>query len=165
MNADNASQPPEQVRPRGTRRGKLIFLGVALAGAVVVFFFIQRRPLPLPDWGSDLQAALDRAATENRRLLVFFMDSPPSSTAHRLAKVPLGKKANRQALEKGNFLLVKVTMDRIAREKWAKRFHISRLPTLLILGPDGAELNRRQGYVGEVAFRSDFLTCKEVQKP
>lgn len=165
MNADNASQPPEQARTRGTRRGKLIFLGVALAGAAVVFFFIQRRPPPLPGWGSDLQAALGRAATENRRLLVFFMDSPPSSTAHRLAKVPLGKKANRQALEKGNFLLVKVTMDRIARKKWSERFNITKLPTLLILAPDGEELNRRQGYVGEVAFRSEFLNCKVVQKP
>ena len=42
---------------------------------------------------------------------------------------------------------------------------ISSLPTFVLLSPEGKELNRREGFVGEVDFYKGFLDCSNVLKP
>ena len=166
MNADNEPQQTEGARTGGTKRGRLIFLGIALVVAVVLFRVVQRGTPDLPGWDEDLQAALQRGPTENRPIIVFFMNSPsPTEAGRTLMKVALSKKQNKKAMNDGKYLRVRVKMDRGARKKWSERFNITKLPTLLILAPNGEELNRRTGNVGEVPFRSEFLSCRVVQKP
>ena len=47
----------------------------------------------------------------------------------------------------------------------ADKYHIVRLPTILLLDTDGKELNRRTGFVGELDVRNGFLNLAVVEKP
>jgi len=151
--------------PRRRRWGKLVFLVIA-AGAVSGVYWMQRKAPILPSWSTDLDAALVTARDELRPILVVFMDDPPGAIARTWAKVPLGKKLNKQAMDRLKLLKVKVVMTRSARKKWAERFKIAKLPSMLLLDPSGQEQNRREGKeVGETAFAREFLSCKVVEKP
>ena len=151
--------------PRRRRWGKLVFLVIA-AGAVFGVYWMQRKAPVLPGWSTNLDAALVTARDELRPILVVFMDDPPGAIARAWAKVPLGKKLNKQAMAEQKLLKVNVVMTRSARKKWAERFKIAKLPAMVLLGPNGQERNRREGKeVGEMAFARDFLSCKVVEKP
>ena len=144
-----------------------MFLVIA-AGAIYGVIRHQREApvLPSPEWSSDLDAALVTARVESRPILVVFMDDPPGQLARDWAKVPLGKKLNREALNRMKFLKVNVIMTRSARTKWAERLKIAKLPAMLLLAPNGQEANRREGTeVGETAFAREFLSCKVIEKP
>jgi len=145
------------------RRVKMGFLAaVIVAGAVV--YLHQRAGPALPDWGTDLPAALQQAQTENRPVLVFFLTSPPSTTARDMADKTLQRPQNRQAIEKGKFIRVKVTVGSMDSDV-ARKYALKALPTMMVLGPQGKELNRREGFIGELDFRNGFLDLSEVRAP
>lgn len=150
------------VKPRPERVIKLAFVVVTLA-VVAMLYGLQRRGLSLPGWGNDLPAALAQAAREGRPVLAFFVSSPPGYTSRELTKNTIPK--NAQAIEHGRFITVVVKVSNLSRSEPANRYGITKLPTMLVIGPDGAEKNRREGFIGELEFRTGFLDCSQLLGP
>ncbi len=158
----NTNQTPRE-KPRKDRWIRLGFLAVVVV-AVGAIYLVQRRGPALKGWNPGLNAALEQAGRENRRLLVFFMYSPPSEAARRMAATTLAQAQNRQAIEKGRFVRVKVPVSSLQSEL-ARQYKLKSLPTMMVLDSDGIERNRREGFIGEVAFRRGFLDLSQIQKP
>ena len=155
---DNHDHPAETKRRKD--RGKLVFLAVVTVAVAVVYLF-QQSGAELPDWPNDLSEALTKAKREDRKVLVFFVANPPSTNARRMSTKTL--KMNRKHIKEGKFITVLIQVKRT--EEPAKRYNIQEFPTFLLLDAQGKELNRRIGFVGEMAFRQGFLDCSEVQAP
>lgn len=142
---------------KAPRRDRLVrwgFVGLILVVVIVVFAMQQGRTLTIPGWGDDLAEALKQARQSGRRVVVLYVRTPPSDTAksiRRHAEQP----ANVEALQAGRFLPVVVTTAPEATG--ARDYEITAFPTLLILAPDGTELLRHEGLIGEVPFRQAFL--------
>lgn len=162
--SDPAAATAAGGRPRSAR-DRVIKVAFAVVTLTVVgmLYWYQRRGLSLPGWDSDLKAALQQASTQNRPVLVFFVSSPPDQTSRELAKTTIPK--NAQAIKDGRFLTVMVKVGNPAKSELAQRHQVVKLPTMLVLGPDGAERNRREGFIGELPFRSGFLDCRDVVSP
>jgi hypothetical protein len=152
------------VRPSRDRAIKLVFV-VATLAVMAMLFWSQRRSINVPGWGEDLSAALSQAAAEGRSVVVFFASVPPGETERWLDKSVLRKPENVTALDKGRFLKVVVDVGNLSKSKLANRYRIAKLPTMLLIGPDGTERNRREGNLGEVEFRTGFLDCSQVVGP
>jgi len=148
---------------RSDRWVKIGFLVVAVVIAAVVWKYLQNDTI-LKSWPEDLGAALADARQTNRRVLVFFISNPPNTDAVRTANDTIAKPQNQKAIQEGNFARVKVTVNSPDSDL-ARRYKLTRLPTMMILAPDGTELNRREGVVGEVPFRHGFLDLAEIQGP
>jgi len=146
-------------------RGKLVFFVVAVVLAGVVYWYLQQGRAILRDWPDDLGKALHQARAEDRKVLAFFISSSPGETTSRMARTTLRKSHNQRAIATGGFLRVKVSLDPSLKSDTARRYRIAKLPTMLVLDADGKELNRREGMIGEVPFRSGFLDCTEVVEP
>jgi hypothetical protein len=142
------------LKSRRDRVIKLAFLAVTVV-LVTMVYFKQRGGLDLPGWGDDLSAALSKAAAEKRPVLAFFVSSPPDHISRELTKNTIPKNAG--VIEKGRFVKVVVKVGSVAKSEPARRFGITSLPTMLVIGPDGVEKNRREGFIGEMEFRSGFL--------
>jgi len=153
---DNHNQAVE-AKPRKDR-GKLIFLAV-IAVAVILVYMSQQSGAELPDWPDDLPTALAKAGQEDRKVLVFFAGSPPSANARRMSTTTLGK--NSKHIKRGKFITVLIQIKKT--DDLAKRYSVSKFPTFLLLDAEGKVLNRRAGFVGEVAFRNGFLDCSDVK--
>ena len=80
-------------------------------------------------------------------------------------EITLGKKENKKALIDGKFILTKVVVPPSLDDAFAREHQIGKLPTWLLLDSKGDELNRREGYIGEIEFRKGFLDCQMVVKP
>ncbi len=154
---DNRDQPVDTKRRKD--RGKLIFLAVIVV-AVVLVYMSQQSGAELPNWPGDLSKALAKAKREDKKVLVFFAGSPPSTIARQMSTTTLSKN-NAHIRDKFIAVLVQTKLS----DDLAKRYNVSILPTFLLLDAQGKELNRRVGFVGEVAFRNGFLDCSEVPKP
>jgi hypothetical protein len=157
-----ADKPKAQATTRRDRWIKLGFVAVTLA-AVVYIYYRQRGGLSIPGWGTDLDAALQKASQEGREVLVLFVSDPPGEIAQQLAKatVPM----NAKAIKDGRYVAVVVTVDTALQSETARFYKLKTLPTLLLVGPEGLERNRREGMVGELEFRRGFLDCAEIVRP
>ena len=69
-----------------------------------------------------------------------------------------------RAIQDGKFARVKVTVNSLNSDV-ARQYKLTHLPTMMILAPDGKELNRREGVVGEVPFVHGFLDLTEIEAP
>ena len=138
---------------------RLILLAILIACAGIYMW--QRRGLSIDGWGGDLTAALVTAKAEDQRVVVFFVASPPSRVAQRIASAVISKPDNVVALSAGGFVPVVVEVDRNAKDELSTKYKLNSkgLPTLMILNADGKEIARREGTAGtnEVGFRSEFL--------
>jgi hypothetical protein len=98
-------------------------------------------------------------AKEQKRPVILLIDAPTGSQAVRqMANITLSRKHNRQALKEGRYIAVTVPWtDRIAEQ-----FNVqsTQLPTTILLDPNGQELRRRVGFIGEVPFRKQFLVLE-----
>jgi hypothetical protein len=139
-------------------RGKLIF-GAVIA-VVVILVYIFQLGGGLPDWPDDLSGALIRAKQENRNVLIFFAGDPPSTNAQDMSRTTLQKNAAKITDGKFIKLLIKIKKT----DELAERYKIKRLPTFLLLDPQGKELDRRSKFVGQADF-GKFLNCSKVEKP
>ena len=163
MNQQDEKQTAPARKGRSDRWVKLAFL-VAVA-AIGVFVWLSYRTPPLRGFSGDLEKALEKAKAEGRNIVLLFINSPASDNDRFVMQKIIAKRHNLQALEKGNYLCVRKSTS--LRSEMAKRYQLKELPTVLLLGPDGRELNRRQGRggFGEIEFRKGFLDCKEIRKP
>jgi hypothetical protein len=153
-------QPPR--RPRQDRWVRLAFVAATLI-VIAAIYYKQRVGFSLPGWGSDLSAALAQAKAEDRPVLAFFVSSPPDETSRWLVGNTIPK--NAQAIDQGKFIKVLVKVGNLSKSQDALRYRVTNMPTMLVIGPDGAEKNRREGTIGELEFRNGFLDCMQVIGP
>jgi len=163
---ERTGSPGKQAgRPTADRRVRLGFLAVLIALGAGVYFLLQRGKTVLKSWPADLDTVLSQARAEDRKVVAIFLSSPPSEMTRRMAATTLRKPHNQRAIAEGRFLRVKVTLPTSLKSALARRYKIRKLPTTLVLDPGGRELNRREGMIGEVPFREEFLSCTNVVKP
>lgn len=165
QNAEAAGQAAgrETTRPGRDRTIKLAFVAVTVVVLGAIYY--SQRGLGISGWEGDVPAALTQAAAENRSVVVFFANSPPGENERWIKANIIAKAENETALEKGRFIKVLANVSNKSKSALARRYGITELPTLLLLGPDGAEKNRREGRIGEVEFRTGFLDCSRVNGP
>ena len=159
---EKSDAAPPVDKARRERRTKIIFLLITLL-IVAVIYKLQRTDTRLAGWSKDLNASMTQAVRENRPLLVLFDSDPPSTTSRNLVATTIEK--NIKYIDDGKFICVAVSVDTGLKDPVSRRYRLSLLPTMLIIGPDGIEKNRREGIIGEVPFRQGFLDCKEVHGP
>ncbi|KKK96407.1 hypothetical protein LCGC14_2663070 [marine sediment metagenome] len=155
MNQQDTQQEPP-VRKTGRDRWVKIGFVILLIVVAVVIFMLQRRGLAIKDWGKDLDAALRQAKAEDRPIVVFFVNRPPSDPAKTI-RTRIQKPGNQQALKDGKFIPVIVELSSSLDSDTARRYEVRELPTLMVLTSDGEERNRHEGNIGEVPFRQKLL--------
>jgi hypothetical protein len=132
-------------------------LGFALAVLMVlgiVLYYVQLRG-PMLGWSEDLEEALARGQAEGRHVVLFVRSFPVSEDDKWMVLNTLAKEENRQALKKGNFILVERVLNRSA--DWARKYGLTGTPTMLVIAPDGKRFHRQEGRIGETEFRDEFL--------
>lgn len=159
--ADTAS--PSSPRQKD-KIGKLGFALVALVGLAIIYMFQRSPASPLDKWGTSLNDALAQAKVDNRKVVALFTEPTPNHDEINLGKTTLAKEKNIIALREGRFITVRIKLNKDLTSADAKKYRIKKLPTMLLLDPFGRELNRREGFVGEMDFRSGFLDAKDVQQ-
>jgi hypothetical protein len=160
---DEQGTPPTVAPRKSTGADRWVKLGFLVVASGIVFFIWRSLRNPsMPGWGDDLDAALVQARAEKRRIVVFFMNRPPGELDRWNRDSIIRKPGNQQALRNGNFIRVTIQLPSDLQSEPAKRYKLKKLPTLILLGPDGKELNRREGRLGELDFRSGFLDCAKV---
>ncbi len=154
--------PPPAAAAAGKRKSPVdrwVKLGFAVVflGVVGVVTYLQLRG-PMLGWPDDLTEALAQARRENRRVVVLVRSFPASNACKRMVQTTLAKAENKAALEEGKFILVEIRFARDA--DWAKRYEVSRTPTMLVIAPDGKRFHKQEGFIGETAFRDVFLKAR-----
>jgi thioredoxin-related protein len=148
-------------KARKDRWIKGCFLAAVLIAAVIVYV-MQREGVGLHGWEDDLEAALVRAERENRPLLVYFVRSFSADTVRRMASTTLAKPDNERAIQEAGLIKVKVKTS--IDSDLAKKYGLSKLPTMVVLSPEGrkcATINDYAGqFIGELPFRNEFLEPK-----
>jgi hypothetical protein len=139
-------------------KGKFIFLAI-ISVVVILVYMSQRSGAELPDWPGDLSAGLAQAKQEERKVLVFFASTPPSTTARKMSTSTLGK--NAKHIKSGKFITLLIQGKKT--DELFKRYKVTVLPTFLLLDAEGKVLNRRFGLVGEVPFNKGFLDGSDVR--
>ncbi len=148
------------VRSGKNRKVGLVFLLIAVVVFAVVFY--SQRELPLPGGGfkwidDDLPRAMRLAKERNSNVVALFVGKPPSQADRWLRDNTLSEEGNGKALADGNFIAVMVRVPAGRREQVAEQYDVTKFPTTLILSPDGDELKRMVGKIGETDFRYEFL--------
>jgi len=149
-NSGKESNQPRSSTDRWVKRGFII--AILIAATIIVI--IQWQP-PKLGWPTDLSAALSQAKQQNHKVLVFVCSSPPSAEDRWMVSKTLAKPANKKAIKNGNFITVQLVLDKSAN--WAKKYGVTRTPTMLIISPDGEHFYKQEGKIGEVDFRNKFL--------
>ncbi len=154
MNEMNEKPIPKKSKSTPAERWvkRCFILAILLAGVIVLY--IQFRG-PMLGWPDDLEAALAEAKAGRRSVVVFVRSFPVSATGKRMVNTTLAKGRNKKALEKGEFLRVEIRLDRSA--DWAKKYGVTKTPTMLLIAPDGEKFHRQEGMIGETDFRDGFL--------
>lgn len=153
-------QPAPKKRLVG-KRMNLLFLVVFVVAAVLITRH-QQSAGGLPDWPSDISGALEQAAKEDRKILVFFASRPPSHIDIRMTEDPI--RHNMPFIKRDKFITVLIQVESL-QSQLARSYKVTKLPTFLVLGPDGKELNRRTGFVTPREFYEGFMDCTVIQKP
>jgi hypothetical protein len=145
----DAPTNPAPAAPGGKdRKVKVAFLVVATIAAGLLYYYKQASRPFLPDWSTDLPAAVAEAKRTNVRVLAVFHDDPAGADARFFSDITLRKDI--QAVRTGRFILAKVAVPNGAKE--AAGHKIARLPTILVVSPGGVELGRLEGRIGEAQF-------------
>jgi len=148
------------------RRAKALFLaGILVVMGVVYFVTKPGKTLLGRRWGQDLAQAVRQAAAERRRVVALFTADPMSAEAQRLITNTINKYPNPKNLEEGRFVCVHVGVSSDPKDPTRQQYKILTLPTVLLLDPNGVEINRREGMVGQIPFSQGFLDGSEVHRP
>lgn len=163
--SDQSSQSPaaeaEQTPPKpAEKRTKRLFLLAAVLAVAAVLYFQWRGPQL--DWPTDLDKTMAQAKAENRKVVVFLKSFPIGTMEKNMIETTLSKPENKAALEKGRFLMVQVKKD--LSSDFARKHKIGVDTSMLVISPDGKSYHKAEGFIGEVPFRSDFLTERLSEK-
>ena len=156
------SQPQETKTPldkksRMDRRVKIGFLIVFLTAAAVVLYY-QYRGESLAGWGKDRDAALAeaRAATPPKKVVVFIDTFPVSYYGQKMIAGTLKKPKSVKDMK----VFVKVQLRLDAEADWAKRYGVTKAPTMLVISADGSRFHKQEGRIGELDFVKVFLKAE-----
>ena len=108
---------------------------------------IRTAMAPLPGWNADLADAMERAAERNCRVVVNF-SSPYCPPCNRMKQDVLGLPGVGAALRDYECVMV----DTQADPRLVGQYAISGTPTTLVMEPDGRQVARHVGYLGEAEF-------------
>jgi len=150
-NTETSEAPQASERQKVGPRAKLVFLAVLVA-VVGFIWYIQRNPSPPADWGTNLDDAIEQAGRENRQVLVWFTgirNSQQWKDMRGRVRIPQTK----NIIKKKNFVCVNVEVGTSMDSDLARKYGITKLPTFLILDPQGKEVKRTEGPIGEQALR------------
>ncbi len=140
------------------RNVKIAFLLIIIIAGYFVFRS-QQQDLAIPGWidskSQSLKSVLRQAKEEDRKVVAFFVNSPPSTTSRKVAG-RVQKRANVSAVKAGKFLPILVHVDGTS-DALCTQYKITTLPTFVVFLPDGTERNRKAGDPGEVPFRDQLL--------
>ena len=163
--SEQEKSPPAQDKPRKSKVDLWIKIGFVLAAIGIAIFITRRqRSFDVGHWGRDFPAAMQQARQENRRVVVLFLRNPVGPLEHRVRNIIL-KPENVRAFRDGHFIGVLVQSPENLDSELAVQYGIEGLPTLLLLDPNGAELDRRGDDVGETDFRGGFLAEDDPNRP
>jgi len=151
--ADPGAAPARRDKARLDRRVKIAFLAITVVLAVLVWR-LQVNPAVLPAWGQDMDKARQEARAGNRRVLLVFIHDRPSEDDRFVATATLAKNDSR--ISAGRFLRVKEAVPSSMDKPLAKQYGVKVTPTILMLDPNGRELGRLSGRIGESPF-ADWL--------
>ncbi len=153
--ADSLEPAERKPTPRNV---KIAFALIILIAGYFIFRS-QQKDLTIASWIDSksqlLASVLRQAKEEDRKVVAFFVNSPPSTTARTIAG-RVRKPANITAVKEGKFLPVVVHVDG-TNDPLCTQYKITALPTFVVFLPDGTERNRKAGDPGEVPFREQLL--------
>ncbi len=142
------------------RRIKRLFLLAAVLAVAAVMYFQWRGPQL--GWPDNLDKTMAQAKAQDRKVVVFLKSFPIGTMEKNMVETTLSKPENKAALEKGHFLLVQVKKN--LSGDFARRYKIDVDTSMLVISPDGGSFYKAEGFIGEVPFRSDFLTARLSEK-
>ena len=133
---------------------------LALAAALVLYFFVSR-PVGHPaGWGEDFDTALRQAAESGKELVVaFHSDGCPPCTA--MDRTVLGSQAVQRSL--ADFVPVRVNVAQ--NPDLAQRYFVQVTPTYAVLGPSGKLVARTDGYHTEEMFVAFLQQARDATRP
>jgi hypothetical protein len=161
--AVNMDQPDEKGKPQAKkspmdRRVKIGFLIVFLAAAATIVYWTWLGESLGSEWGDDLDKAFAeaRSATPPKKLVVFVRSFPDSYEGQEMIRGTLKKPKSRKDLQA--FVKVQLRLD--ADAAWAKKYGVTKAPTMLVLSADGKKFHKQEGRIGEIDFVKVFLKAE-----
>lgn len=141
---DSATTPRKPLTP-------WLILALAVVAAAAPFLLVQGGE-DIVAWRSDVDEALAEAKTSGKPVLIDFTADwcPPCRTMKR----QVFSKQNVKSFIETRYIPVQLDLSQ-KNEKTAAigmRFKIQYLPTMVILAPDGKEIRRESGGMGEEGF-------------
>jgi thiol-disulfide isomerase/thioredoxin/YHS domain-containing protein len=125
-----------------------LYLGSAFAAPVAAAEF-----KPEVVWKTDFASAQDEAKKLNRPLVIHF-HTTWCGPCRKMEREVLNTAQVLKALDAG-FVAVKVDVDR--NRAVAEKYHVTSLPTDMVIGPDGKVLSKTEGYESEARDRPKYV--------
>jgi len=139
---------PTKVR---SKHDKYVYAGfgiVLIIGCVLIYLH-QRDPGYLNDWSDDHEAMQKQAVEQKKPLLMLFKTSPPCDDTKKLQQKINQKASINEALKKHDYLTSIALVTAGLKDAVAVEYKIKKLPTILLFSPDGTEVKRIEGYIGD----------------
>jgi len=149
-----SASPPKAAGPSRDRWVKFAFLVVALAAAGAIYL-LQRKNPEMPGWGADLKQSLAAAAENDKKVVVVFTNSPMSKEDRDLVTSALTRGSSRDVLIYLKYPCVHLTAK--ANQAEMDKYKVRKLPTVLLLDSAGREVKRREGFMTNITFCTEFL--------
>ncbi len=148
--------PPPKKRPMD-RRVKIGFVVVVVVAVALVYYSQIRGTSLQGDWLDDFDEATATArAAAPTRVAVLVTSFPVSDTDDRVVKV-LNKAKSQKELK--DFVCVRLRPA--PKADWAKKYGVTKTPTLLLLSADGEKSWKHEGFISE----SELVTFLTVGTP
>jgi len=151
---ENEHHMERRQNSRNDRWVKLGFLAVALVVASIVYV-LQRRDPAMPGWTSDLSATLQAASQDGKNIVVAITNKPMGFDDKQLVSKALTYPRSVEAMT--SLGVHRVQLNDSDHRDVMERYGVQKLPTSLLLGPDGKEIRRHEGVMNDIAFCNDFL--------
>jgi len=131
------------------RKVKLGFLAVVVAGAVIIYF--HQRTGPQLSWPKATEAMLAKAKKNARPVALFFMARDPDGETRKMIADCLLHDLAKNQLKKNKYLAA-VVVDTEMKSPLAKRFKVTKLPTLVVISAKGEQYKQNAtGFTGPAA--------------
>ena len=159
MSQSDSPQAGQAEKKSSTDRWvKLGFLAAVIIVAAVIYIRHRVGVGPGEAWRSDLDATLAEARKSNRPVLVLFRPKALDEDTNFVSgEKGLTCPSVREAVEKGNYPCVEVKLGGALTSTAAAKYKVRKLPTVIVLSPQGKVLEREPGRVGHARLAEMLL--------